>query len=517
MGEWPLKPVRDFRGRLLPEVGIPAGYSSLVERFELAVPLPHKLAATANRHHPSSDASWLMLTPKHRPSESFEGHLQFAIKWEGVELSVLYALFEVVPQQDVQRYVRATPTGSFTRRVWFLYEWLTGRKLDIPDPGKVRLVPVVDGRHFALHIGVPSSRHKVLDNLPGTPKFCPMVRRTPALLLAGAQQLDQKAKEVIGQTRRDLVNRAAAFLLLKDSKSSFAIEGEHPSSRRTARWGQAISEAGIRKLSVPEFERLQKIVIEDARFVMLGMRSEGGFVGEHDRLTGTPVPDHISAKAEDLEDLLEGLIAYGDRAISRGVDPVVAAAVMAFGFVYIHPFEDGNGRLHRWLIHHVLATANYNPPGVVFPISAAILHKIKEYKAVLESYSIPLLQFLDWHPTEKGNVKVENKSDQYYRFFDATFHAEFLYACVQQTVDRDLPEEVHFLLAYDRFKREVELIVDMPAQKIELLRKFLEQNNGRLSNRAKSREFHALDESESRQIEGIYRNCFVDELQHGQF
>jgi hypothetical protein len=37
------------------------------------------------------------------------------------------------------------------------------------------------------------------------------------------------------------------------------------------------------------------------------------------------------------------------------VDPVVAAAILAFGFVYIHPFEDGNGRIHRYLIHHVLA------------------------------------------------------------------------------------------------------------------------------------------------------------------
>ena len=38
---------------------------------------------------------------------------------------------------------------------------------------------------------------------------------------------------------------------------------------------------------------------------------------------------------------------------------MVAAAAVAFGFVYIHPFEDGNGRLHRWRIHHVLARAGF--------------------------------------------------------------------------------------------------------------------------------------------------------------
>ncbi|HIP51694.1 MAG TPA: hypothetical protein EYG94_06355 [Campylobacterales bacterium] len=29
--------------------------------------------------------------------------------------------------------------------------------------------------------------------------------------------------------------------------------------------------------------------------------------------------------------------------------------MIAFSFVYIHPLEDGNGRIHRYLIHHVLA------------------------------------------------------------------------------------------------------------------------------------------------------------------
>jgi len=508
MSEWPAKPTRDFHGRLLPELGIPAGYAALVDRYDLEVPLPPKLAAIARRHHPISDSSWLMLTPKHRPEDSLAGQLQFALKWEGVQLSVLAELFAVVSPEQIRDYICATPTGAFSRRIWFLYEWLTGRELDVPPPGKVRLVSVVGEQQFSLELGVPSSRHKVLDNLPGTRRFCPMVRKTPALLVCGARQLDQRAREVIGQTRRELVTRAAAFLLLKDSKSSFAIEGEQPSGKRTARWGRAIYEAGTRKLSIEELERLQKIVIEDARFLMLGLRNEGGFVGEHDRTTNEPVPDHISARAEDLEDLLTGLIDYGERAIPRGVDPVVVAAAMAFGFVYIHPFEDGNGRIHRWLIHHVLATANFNPPGLVFPVSSAILERISSYKAVLESYSLPLLHFIDWLPTPEGNVRVRNQTDKYYRYFDATLHAEFLYECVQQTVDHDLPDEVRFLKAFDRFNQEIQQIVDMPSRQIDLLRKFLHQGNGKLSSRARGREFQALTETEVQQVERVYAECF---------
>jgi Fic family protein len=36
-------------------------------------------------------------------------------------------------------------------------------------------------------------------------------------------------------------------------------------------------------------------------------------------------------------------------------------------FVYIHPFDDGNGRLHRYLIHHVLSRTRFTPAGLVLP------------------------------------------------------------------------------------------------------------------------------------------------------
>jgi hypothetical protein len=114
---------------------------------------------------------------------------------------------------------------------------------------------------------------------------------------------------------------------------------------------------------------------------------------------------------------------------------VIAAAVLAFGFVYVHPFEDGNGRIHRYLIHHVLAQRGFNPAGVVFPVSAAILERIDGYRTVLEDYSQRLLPVIDWEPTEDGNLRVLNDTGDFYQFFDATPHAEFLYSCVRKTVE----------------------------------------------------------------------------------
>jgi hypothetical protein len=497
--------VNAFRGRTLNEPAMLAGYSALMDRYGLKVPIPPRLAGIAARHHPESTAEWLLLTPRHAPQDSLGGHLEFALKWEGVNLSVLAPLFRLVSPEDVEEILREKPKGIYARRIWFLYEWLTGDELKVPNPGKVKAVPVIDPRHqFGLLEGKLSSRHKVIDNLPGTPAFCPLVRRTALLDSLADMELDQRARNVMGRTHADVVTRAAAFLLLQDSRSSFEIEGEQPSHERTARWGRAIARAGANALSAAELEALQAEVIGDARFVRLGLRTEGGFIGIHDRVTHRPIPEHISAAPEDLPDLVQGVVEYDRKALEARVDPVVTAAAVAFGFVYIHPFEDGNGRLHRWLIHHVLSRAGYNPPGVIFPISAAILREIDLYKQVLESYSSTLLPLVEWRPTERGNVEVLNDTSDYYRYFDATAHAEFLYHCVRVTVERDLPSEVDYLESFDRFVFSLQEIVDMPTATADLLHRFLRQNDGRLSRRARTREFAALTDQEVVRVEQLY-------------
>jgi len=335
-----------------------------------------------------------------------------------------------------------------------------------------------------------------------------MVRRTKLLDQYSAMDLDDLARETLDRTHPDIITRAAVLLLLDDSNASFTIEGERPSAQRAARWGQVIGEAGSRTLSVAELEELQRIVIGDDRFLQLGLRNEGGFVGPRDRVTMDPIPSHICARAADLKDLVEGVVNYGERVLPDSLDPVVAAAVIAFGFVYVHPFEDGNGRIHRWLIHHVLGRAGYNPPGVVFPISAEIMRNIDEYRSVLESVSRPLLPFIEWHPTPFNNVEVLNDTGDYYRYQDMTAHAEFLYRCVEQTVRQDLPYEVRYLAAYDMFAERVQKVADMPANTIELLHRFLEQGEGSLSIRARTKEFKDLTDEEVSFVENLYEECF---------
>jgi hypothetical protein len=122
--------------------------------------------------------------------------------------------------------------------------------------------------------------------------------------------------------------------------------------------------------------------------------------------------------------------------------------------------------------------------------------RISEYLATLEDYSKRLLPVIDWEPTQDGNVQVRNDTADFYRFFDATPHAEFLYACVKKTIEEDLSRETAFLAHYDQFRSRIEELVDMPDRTIDLLFRFLRQNNGRLSNRARTEEFSKMTEAE---------------------
>jgi Fic family protein len=220
-----------------------------------------------------------------------------------------------------------------------------------------------------------------------------------------------------------------------------------------------------------------------------------------------PLPEHISAKWQDIDLLMNGLLTTNNL-LENNYDAVLSAAVIAFGFVFIHPFEDGNGRLHRYLIHHILAKQKFSQQGIIFPISASILDHIDDYRKVLETYSHSILDFIDWTETEDHNVEVINETIDYYRYFDATKQAEFLYDCVQDTLDRVIPEEINYLQAFDTFKHQLEQVVEMPDRMISLLVNFLEQNNGQFSNRAKAKEFQVLTDTEIIQIEEIYKGVF---------
>lgn len=511
-----------FLGRYLPEPASPVGYAMIIEHFKLDVPLPNRLAAI--RKTETSEVNernnWQIFPPSYRfPSPrvfpaALRHHLIFALKYEGIHLIIWKKLFMTISEQQVIAMIRKRPTSSYGRRMWFLYEWLLDRQLDLPDTTQGTYVPVLDPNiQYGASPVVRSVRHRVYNNLPGTPNFCPLVLR--AGRIDKVDSLRSSAKGLVEELPSELVARAAAFSLFEDSKASYFIEGETPLPNRIQRWGQAIGQAGKHRLDVPELSRLQHLVLGRSSHVEMGIRKEGGFIGRHDSRTYDPIPAHISARPEDLSSLMQGILDFANIYVDR-LNPIVAAAVLAFGFVYIHPFEDGNGRLHRYLIHHVLVQTGFNPPATVFPVSAVILKHMKEYRRVLASYSKGLLRLIRWKPTTDHNVHVENETADFYRYFDATAHTEFLYSCIQETIAETVPEEIEFLRRHDHFKGQMENLLEMPDQKISLLFTSLYRNNGRLSKGAKKKRFASLSEEEILAIEAMYAKISAPGDRHQQ-
>ena len=498
-----------FQDEIVPKDTHLVGLTALVHSLGVEVPV-RRPACVSKKHIKGSvnvGKAWTTYDRRYDPGRTFADHLAFALKHEQTDLLILKRVFDAVPKDAMTEFVRSVPTGIPTRRAWFLYETLTGNRLPVPDAPNIRAVDALDPKEYFVGKGFLSKRHKVRDNLLGSGRFCPVIRRTKALQAFAALALDERARAVIARVSTHLIARAASFLLLADTKASFEIEGERPPRNRLERWGRAVLQAGKHPLTMEEIVRLHGVLTEDPRFVHVGLRPDGVFLGERDH-DGNPLPEFIGARPNDLEELMTGLIDANNRMRDSGLDPVLQASATAFGFVYVHPLQDGNGRLHRCLIHHVLAERKFTPPGMVFPVSSVMLDRINDYRVTLQGHSGPLMNFIKWQPKPDRNVEVLNDTADLYRFFDCTDSAEFLYACVQQTVEHDLPREVDYLRRNDEAMRQIMDTVELPDNLAQDFIMFVRQNGGKLSNRRRSNEFAKLLDEEITTLEKIVNDAF---------
>jgi len=498
-----------FQEKTVPAESRLAGWAYLVRTLGVSAPV-RRPSVISNSHIKGSrreEGLWNIFDKRYWPGDDFHDHLGFALRNEDLDLLVLKRVFDAIPPETVATFVRLGPTGALSRRAWYLYEFLTGRQLDIPDAEAVGAVDLLD--HEAYFTSAPrlSRRHKVRDNLLGTAAFCPVIRRTKTLADFAKRNLGTIANEIVGRTGAHVVARAGSFLLLADSRASFEIEGERPPRSRLERWGRAILQAGRNPLTLDEIIRLHSVLIEDRRFIQAGLRPDGVFLGERDH-DGDPLPEFIGARPKDLHALMQGLIEANERMREAGLDPVLQAAATAFGFVYVHPFQDGNGRLHRCLIHHVLAERKFTPVGIVFPVSSVMLDRIDDYRNTLQTHSGPLMNFIEWRSTPTRNVEVLNDTLDLYRYFDCTGEAAFVYACVERTIDHDLPREIDYLRRHDEALRRIMDTVEMPDRVAENLIMYIRKNNGTLGRKRRENEFAKLTDPEVASIETIVREAF---------
>jgi hypothetical protein len=437
------------------------------------------------------------------PGDTDFDHLEFALKREGLHLQLLRSLLPRLPAEQLTAYIQAKPTSAYARRIWYLYEEFSGQRLDLPDVTQGNYADLLDPRDYYTGPANRSQRHRVNVNLPGSLAFSPMVRRTKALKSAENKQLEQRCRKVIEAIPPDLYARALQFLYTKETKSSYAIERETPDQKRSQKFADALRDAAKRDYLLQETLVALQQAIVDPRFANSGWRdtiNEQNYVGRSVSLTEEEV-HFIAPRPQDLPKLMPAYLDASRRILHSGVHPVIAAAVVAYPFVFLHPFSDGNGRVHRFLIHYVLSFRRFAPDGVVFPISATMLHRPQDYDASLESFSKPLLPLVDYKLDGHGRMTVLNDTQDLYRYVDCTFPAEMLFSFVEETIEKELPAEILFLQQYDTARRLMRDVVDLPNRPADLFVRLCLQNNGTLS-RAKRQlpDYAALSDQE---IEGL--------------
>lgn len=440
-------------------------------------------------------------TSRYWPGDGVGNHLEFALKYDGVNLAILASIFAAVSPAEITAYVQSKPMGKYARRIWYLYELITGERLPVDDLKRCSYVDLLEpGGYITVSPAKRIPRQCVNDNLLGDGRFCPIIRRTDALQGLMDAGFKERCQQVVAAYRPELLKRALSYLYTKETKSSFEIEHIRPDASRTGRFIALLQLAEKEDFcDKPRLVDLQNRIV-DPRFAAHDYRTTQNYVGETVAM-GQERVHFACPKPENLPDLMAGLIAAHHRMGHAGVHPVIHAAAVAYGFVFLHPFDDGNGRIHRFLIHNILARGGYTPEGLMFPVSAAMLKNPAAYDASLEAFSRPLMPLVEYALDEEGRMTVHNDTAVWYRFIDMTPQAEALFRFIEKTIDTELADELAFLANYDRAKTAIQTVVDMPDRQIDLFIRFCLQNHGRLSASKRGSHFGFLTDDEVARME----------------
>lgn len=434
-----------------------------------------------------------------RPDDTLRGHLTFHFKHESLSLEMLSRLFDRVPGSVLGIWIASEPTSQYARRAGFLYEWMTRHTVTLDDV-KVggNYVDVLDAADMVVaQAGVANSRWRVRDNLPGTPRFCPTIRLTD--LSSAAMSVNCKAMldDLQVEFGQEMLLKSAVWLTLRESRSSFQIEGEVNKKDRIERFASVLHHytgRGDPPLDQASLAMLQKSILGDATSVRKpGIRQSPVIVGETVRYL--EVVHYVAPPFEDVTSMLDGIAKFLNK--TAGQSSVMRAAVAAFGFVYVHPMADGNGRVHRFLVNDVLRRDGAVPAPLIIPVSGLITRDVRErqaYDTVLETISKPLMRIYAGAGKYEGpaiehadgissnfSFGANDSARHAWRFMDFTQHVQYLGGVLERTIHLEMREEAMFLRSHMRARNAIKEVVEMPDQQIDRVIRSIEQNNGVLS------------------------------------
>jgi hypothetical protein len=461
----------------------PVGYAKIHEltgRGALPPAKPALISPSVNRR--IDDAARILFPSGVRIDDSLIGHVEFALRHENVNLALLKVALEGITRGDLAARIEATPNAEFLRKACFLWEWFREQRLEARSKTSAGYVPMLDpAKYVVVENPDRMPTYRVLDNLLGNPDFCPVVG--VEALPADAPSLRSLVGEMDASLRdlepgSALYERAITYLLLEETRKSYRIEREDPTASKEDAFVRLLRHVAEREAVDEDWlVDLQNLAVRDDFSREASFRTSQNFMVDNtNRVTFFP------PAAQHLRKLMDGWMRFANDE-TRKMNPVVKAACVSFGFVFLHPFNDGNGRLHRFLLQHALARSGELPEDRIIPVSAVFARHLDNYAETLKAFSRPVTSLWEYRRAEETPLVVHEPGPNPYAYWDATRVASLTQWAIEQAIRVEIPNELRFLATYDSVIRRISSEHDLPSKDLSTLVRGAIELGGPISQR----------------------------------
>jgi Fic family protein len=480
------------------------GYSKLKTQLNLSAFDPLMPARLAPVTSVTTTQSALLIPVKVAPKdETLLSHLLFALKHEGINLQLLSQVLRKIPAEDMLVAITESPTGTYIRIACFLWEAFNKQELKGAPKVAGIAVNLFDPKKYITGPNIRNAKWRVDFNGLGSLDYCVTVERTERINSLLEVNILQRANEFLSKLGAVASDRAMSWAYLSETKSSFEIEHETPSATKAEAFVELLKKAHLTtQLDEEYLVGLQNTVITNPLDRAFNYRHEQNWLSSP--LRGAAGVTYVPPPPEIVNELMKGLVDFANDA-PKQIDPLIAAAIVSFGFVFIHPFMDGNGRLSRFLFHHALCQSSLLQRGLLLPVSIAMKRNEDAYLAALKSFSEPARKCWEVIWIDGDEYQMTFKSDDsLYRYWNATACVEFGLEMAKQALEKDLKEETEFLAKYDLVYRAIDGQYDIRGKDLNTLILACMEQNGRISINRRKKFATTVQEEVFDAIEAAY-------------
>ncbi|MDX5334538.1 MAG: Fic family protein [Marinobacter sp.] len=485
----------------------PVGYARLLQEPQVKA-LPRPVLAEVRAVTRKECIGQTLAVPASMAPDAGDllGHCLFALKHEGIDLCILAQALPLIPEPKIRAAYNASPTSQYLRKACYLWEHFTGKTIAREEPStRPAYTPLFDPEQYLTVEGPRDARWRVEFNGLGTLNYCAAVERTPTLRALLDAGLLARATAFTESLPKGLLDRTLAWAYLHETRSSYAIENETPSGDKATRFVNLLKQAHEpRQLDEDYLVDLQNATISNPFAQAASFRTEQNYLANG--LRGTLGVTYVPPDPALSRELMDHLMALANQP-PRGIDPLILASIISFGFVFIHPFMDGNGRLSRFLFHQVLCQRGALKHGLLLPVSVVLRERESDYLDTLQAFSRPVREFwqVDYINDEDVTCTFTGHP-ALYRYWDATPCCEFMAQATEQAIEHHLKQESLFLQRYDAIYRRVDQQFDVANADLTRLVMFCMDQKGTLSEHRRKQYQHRVPGEIFDALEQAYRD-----------